>query len=213
VDGVYDNDYSKIALAITAAQLAKSTSVKELGVGEDLSMNFFGWGDESLYIVCQMRQDLMRTAPEERLDRSFELCQVLRKYWGVTSITMVAEGYCSMDQAETHGVELSKAFLDPGKPVKECLTATHVVANHVSKGMPPETIVAVPYSYELGRSVKWFDTLIYPDGGGDNFRNAGFPKVIRRALRSKIVTDLPDESYDELRRLINLNGFHIQEFY
>jgi hypothetical protein len=36
---------------------------------------------------------------------------------------------------------------------------------------------------------------------------------MRRALKNKIVEGLPNEAYDELRGLIKMNGFHIQEFY
>ena len=213
VDGNYDNDYSKIALAITAAQLAKSTSVKEFGVGEDLAMNFFGWGEDSLSIVCQMRHDMMRTDPDERLERCQELCNVLRKYWGVTSLSMVAEGFCSMDQTKTAGEPLSEAFLNPQKPVKECLTVTHVSTEDSGPTSPVVTIVAVPYEYELGRGLKWLEMLIYPTGSEKNFRNSKFPEAMKKALRNRVVDDLPDESYDELRRLINANGFHIQEFF
>lgn len=215
VEGSYDNDYSKIALAITSAQLAKSTSVKEFGIGEDLSINFFGWQRDELIIVCQIRQDLMKIDPQERLARCAELCAVLRRYWGVSSITMVAEGYCSMDMAETEGLALSDAFLDASKPVKECITVTNVTLDKkaVSDSGFVTTILAVPYSYELGRTLKWFDTLIYTNGGGKNFRNSKYPQSMRRALKNKIVEGLPNEAYDELRGIIKMNGFHIQEFY
>ena len=215
VEGSYDNDYSKIALALTAAQLAKSTSVKEFGIGEDLSINFFGWEDDSLAIVCQIRQDMMKIDPEERLGRCAELCNVIRRYWGVTSITMVAEGYCSANMTETEGLSLSIAFLDSSLPVKECITVTNVTLDEraVSDGGFVTTIIAVPYSYELGRTVKWSETLIYTNGGGKNFRNSKYPQSMRKALKNKVVTDLPDEAYEELRSLINANGFHIQEFY
>lgn len=212
MDGIYDNDYSKIALAITSAQLAKATCVQEFGIGEDLSMNFFGWEDDRLSIVCQMKQELMREDPSERLERCAELCNVLRRYWGATSISMVAEGYCSFNQAETAGSELSQAFLDPKKPVKECLTVTHVGPTDEANTDHITTIVAVPYSYEIGRSVNWMDMIVYPEGQKNNFRNARYPAAINKALKYKVVDDLPDEAYDELRQLILANGFHIEEF-
>jgi hypothetical protein len=212
VDGNYDNDYSKIALAVTSAQLAKTTCVKEFGIGEDLSMNFFGWNDDALSIVCQMKQELMRDTPEARLERCAELCNVLRRYWGVDSISMVAEGYCSFDQAETAGTELSQAFLDPNKPVKECITVTHVGPVEKGENVYITTIVAVPYVYELGRSINWFDMIVYPESRKNNFRNARYPAAIDKALKQRVVDDLPDEAYDELRQLILANGFHIEEF-
>lgn len=212
MDGIYDNDYSKIALAVTAAQLAKSTCVKEFGIGEDLSMNFFGWDSDRLSIVCQMKQEFMRESPEERLERCTELCNVLRKYWAVDAISMVAEGYCSFNQAETAGSELSQAFLDPKKPVKECITVTHVGPIDGDKDGRVTTIVAIPYAYELGRGISWFDMIVYPENHKNNFRNARYPAAIDKALKNRIVDDLPEEAYDELRSLILANGFHIEEF-
>lgn len=212
MDGVYDNDYSKIALAVTAAQLAKSTCVKEFGIGEDLSMNFFGWDADRLSIVCQMKQELMRETPEERLERCAELCNVLRRYWGVSALSMVAEGYCSFNSTETAGSELSQAFLDPKKPVKECITVTHVGGVEEVDNAHITTIVAVPYTYELGRSLIWSDMIVYPDGKRENFRNARYPAAMNKALKQKIVDDLPEEAYTELRQLILANGFHIEEF-
>lgn len=209
----YDNDYSKIALAVTSAQLAKSTGVKEFGVGEDLTMNFFGWNSETLSIVCQLRQDLMKENHGDRLERCKELCAVLRKYWAVTSITMVAEGYCSTDQRQTVGKELSEAFLDPKKPVKECITVAHVSTEDTSPKEPVTTIVAVPYVYEIGRGVKWGEMIIYMEGQTNSFRDSKFIQAMKKGLKNRIVDDLPDESYDELRRLINSGGFHIQEFF
>ena len=212
MDGIYDNDYSKIALAITSAQLAKATSVKEFGIGEDLSMNFFGWESDRLSIVCQMKQELMRVDPSERLERCAELCNVLRRYWGVDALSMVAEGYCSFNSLETAGSELSQAFLDPKKPVKECITVTHVGPAEDMENLYITTIVAVPYEYELGRSLRWLDMIVYPDGKSENFRNARYPAAMNKALKHKIVDDLPEEAYDELRQLILANGFHIEEF-
>lgn len=159
-----------------------------------------------------MKQELMRVDPEERLERCAELCNVLRRYWGVNSLTMVAEGYCSFNQLETAGSELSQAFLDPKKPVKECITVTHVGPIEEGENLYLTTIVAIPYSYELGRSLKWMDMIVYPDGKNENFRNARYPAAMNKALRQKIVDDLPDEAYDELRQLVLANGFHIQEF-
>jgi hypothetical protein len=116
---------------------------------------------------------------------------------------------------ETEGLSLSDAFLDSSKPVKECITVTNVTLDEkaVSDGGFVTTIIAVPYAYELGRTLKWFDTLIYTNGGGKNFRNSKYPQSMRRALKNKVVDDLPDEAYEELIGLINSNGFHIQEFY
>ncbi len=213
MDGSYDDDFSKIALAVTAAQLAKVNSVKEFGIGEDLTFNFFGWRNDNLTIICQMSRKDMSLSIKKRLMKSTELCSVLRRYWQVTSITMVAEGYCSMDADKTGNIELSKAFLDPSASVRECITVAHAnAAEAVGRGGSiPLTTVAVPYSYEIGRNIAWGDMLIYPGGGQEKFRNAQFPEMLRKQLARKIVDDLPPEAFDELRRLMRINGFYAED--
>ena len=118
-----------------------------------------------------------------------------------------------MDQVATSGVELSKAFLDPKKPVKECLTVTHVSTEETDGADPITTVVAIPYTYGIGREIAWHDMLVYLDGIEKNFRNSKFPEAMKKALKHRVAEDLPEEAFDELRSLINANGFHIQEFY
>ncbi len=214
MDGDYADELSKIALCVTAAQLAKSTTVKDEGVGEDLTMNFFGWVDSELVIVCQMRSELMKWPIEARLDKCYQLCSVLRRYWWITSISMVAEGYYSSNQAKTKNKDLSTVFLDPQGPVGECITVTHAAdtLDGERHGSVDLTMVAIPYKYIIGRGVEWGEMIIYPQGPESHLRNAKFPIMLKRSLSEKIVNDLPQESYDELRALIKSNGFHVQEF-
>ena len=161
MDGNYEDEFSKIALCVTAAQLAKSTTVKEEGIGEDLTMNFFGWVGSELAIVCQMRSELMKWPIEARLEKCAQLCSVLRRYWWTTSISMVAEGYYSSNQKKTKNKELSTVFLDPNGAVGECVTITHVSNDEPVKsgGNINLTMVAVPYKYTLGRGVEWGEML------------------------------------------------------
>lgn len=212
MDENYDTSFSKMALVMTAAQLAKTTAVQENGVGEDLTMNFFGWIDGRMAIVCQMKKELMSLSPDKRLHVAAELCSVLRRYWGVDSISMVAEGYCSPDQNKTKDIELSTAFLNSKSKVKECITISH--AETESDGRAPSHIVmvAIPYTYGLGRVVDWADTLVYPEGPNTQLRNGLYPRMLQSVLAENIVKDMPVESYDELRVLIKANGFFIQEF-
>ena len=214
MDGNYDDEFSKIALCVTAAQLAKSTAVKDEGIGEDLTMNFFGWVGGELAIVCQMRSELMKWPIEARLEKCAQLCSVLRRYWWTTSISMVAEGYYSSNQKKTKNKELSTVFLDPNGAVGECVTVTHVSNDEPIKsgGKIDLTMVAVPYKYTLGRGVEWGEMIVYPQGPDAHLRNPKFPTMLKRALSEKMVDDLPPESYDELRILIKSNGFHLQEF-
>ena len=53
MDGIYPDEFSKIALALTSAQLAKKMFVEELGEGEDLAFNFLGWKDGRLVTITQ----------------------------------------------------------------------------------------------------------------------------------------------------------------
>lgn len=211
MDGIYDNDFSKIALAATAAQMAKSTGVKDLGIGEDLPMNFFAWGETELVAVAQCGSAIMNLPPEERLAKCARLCALLRRYWWATSITMVAEGFCSMDKEKTKGIELSRAFLDPSKPVVECVTVGHASLDDGADG-PAFTMVAIPYEYELGRNVIWQEMIVYPDGPQEHFRNFRYPEMLCAALEEKVIDDADDDFYDRLRHSIRDAGFHMQEF-
>lgn len=207
----YDDCLSKIALVMTAAQLAKSNTVKEVGIGEDLSMNFFGWVNSRLIIVCQMKKELMALSPDRRLHVAAELCSVLRRYWGVDSIAMVAEGYCSSDQSKTKGIELATAFLDPKIDVRECITVSHAGVEPDGRAPSYVSMAAIPYSYGLNRTVEWSEMLVYPNGPDAQLRNGLYPRMLQSVLAEKVVNDLPIESFDELRALIKSNGFFIQE--
>ena len=208
----YDDSLSKMALVMTAAQLAKSNTVKEDGIGEDLSMNFFGWVDDHLAIVCQMKRELMSLSTDKRLHIAAELCSVLRRYWGVNSLAMVAEGYCSANQAKTKDMELSMAFLDHNIGVKECITVSHAGVEIDGRAPSYVSMVAIPYSYGFNKSIDWSEILVYPNGPDAQLRNGLYPRMLQSVLAEKVIDDLPKESYDELRILIKHNGFYIQEF-
>lgn len=209
MESSYDNNFSKIALSITSAQLAKKMSVKEFGVGEDLTFNFMGWENDRLVIICQMKKPIMALEHSERLTRSGHLCMALRRYWGVTDITMVAEGFCSTDSRKTKGLDLAKAYADDTEDVQECITVAH--ASIVGDKMLSD-LVAVPYKYLQDNEIEWGEILTYPGRADDVLRNASFPKMLRKSLSEPISTEeLPDEAYTELRDAIDTNGFYIQE--
>ncbi len=209
MESSYDNNFSKIALSITSAQLAKKMSVKEFGVGEDLTFNFMGWDRDTLVIICQMKKPIMDLEHAERLTRSGHLCTALRRYWGVTDITMVAEGFCSTDSRKTKGLDLAKAYADNKEDVQECITVAH--ASIVGDKMLSD-LVAVPYKYLQNNEIEWGEILTYPGSADKVLRNSSFPKMLRKALAEPISTEeLPDEAYTELRDAIDSNGFYIQE--
>jgi len=208
----YDNIFSKIALGMTSAQLAKDLFVEDEGVGEDLTFNFMGWVHEDLVIVCQLKKELMNLEPSERMTRCGRMCLALRKYWGVTDITMIAEGFCSKDPQRTKSLDLAKSYAEKDPEVTECITVTHAsISENEEIGVD---LVAVPYAYEPGRSVSWGEVMTFPGGADKVLRNASFPKMLKVALKEKVIEEeIVDETYDELRMLINDNGFYIQEFF
>lgn len=207
----YSDNFSKLALAATSAQLAKTISVKDFGVGEDLTFNFMGWNSDELSIVCQMRKEMMQIEPEDRLSRCMDMCSALRKYWGITALTMVAEGYCSMNPEKTSGVELAKAFAQPDSDVQECITLTH--AEITDKQNVEVNLIALPYKYQVGREVEWLDMLFYPTKAQQVLRQSKYPIMLERSLHESISQDVNPEDYDEIRQNIFSSGFYIQEFY
>jgi hypothetical protein len=207
----YADNFSKLALAATSAQLAKSISVKDHGVGEDLTFNFMGWNSDELSIVCQMKKELMQIHPEDRLDRCVSLCSRLRQYWGVTAITMIAEGYCSMNPEKTHGVELAKAFAEPDSDVQECITLTHAEIFDINN--IEVNLIALPYKYQVGREVEWLETLFYPTKAEEILRQSRYPVMLEKSLRNQVQEDAQPDDYDEIRKNIYAEGFYIQEFY
>jgi hypothetical protein len=49
MDGFYPDEFSKIALALTSAQMAKKIFIEESGIGEDLAFNFIGWKESKTH--------------------------------------------------------------------------------------------------------------------------------------------------------------------
>jgi hypothetical protein len=210
VDGNYDNIFSKIALAVTSAQVAKSMSVTEHGVGEDLSFNFFVWNGGHLSAVAQLQREYMRIPPSDRLKQCGYICAAFRKFWGATDITMVAEGFCSFDKEKTQDLDLAKIFADNSvSGVHECISVSHA---SVIGGVPRVDLVAVPYVYQEGRRVEWLEMLIHPDGAQKVIREYTYPKMLMTVMEEEPVEDeLPQEAYEEM--IINMvkNGFYVQE--
>lgn len=184
-------------------------SVKEFGVGEDLTFNFMGWIDDRLEIICQMKKPVMALEHADRLMRSGHLCTALRKYWGVTDLTMIAEGFCSKDASKTKGLDLAKVYADRDSDVMECITVAH--ASLAGDKMLSD-LVALPYKYLADNDIEWGEILTYPGNADKVLRNSSFPKMLRKSLSESIfMEELPDEAYYELREAINNNGFYIQE--
>ena len=212
MEGSYSDNFSKLALAATSSQLAKVVCVKEFGVGEDLTFNFMGWNGDELIIVCQLRKDMMLVDPEERFSRCKFMCGSLRKYWGVTAITMVAEGYCSLDPTKVFNTELAKAYVDPDSGVQECITLTHGEIGGENNEVEVN-LIALPYTYELGRDVVWLEMLIYPTKAQEVLKNSKYPQMLKSSLKTSLADEVGPDDDDQLREAILSSGFYIQEFY
>jgi hypothetical protein len=208
----YVNDFAKMALALASAQLAKDTAIKEHGIGEDLNVHFMGWSDEDLIAIAQMTDEASREDHNQRFDRCKDLCEALRKYWWVSSITMVSEGFCSLDSSKTENYDLATAFADTSMPVLECIAVSHVTltdSGHVS----PVTMVAAPYSVKIGRVVEWKDVLVYPEITQKNIRQYKYPLMLSNSMLCRGSDELSAEAMSSARAEVESAGFLLQEFY
>lgn len=206
----YPDSMSKIALALTSAQMAKDLVVAEDGIGEDLSFNFFGWRDDDLIIVSQLQRNLMAIPVVERINRCSEMCKALRSYWGVTAFSLVAEGYETLDKHRLDGKELRQAFIEDPNLVRECLTVTHCEPNEVH-GLLELILVSVPYSYTAKREVIWGEAIGYTRGTETILRKSPVPQMLIQALNEEIVTGVEDEEIDRLLDAMVASGFIIDE--
>lgn len=202
---------SKIALAITGAQLAKDLMVDEYGIGEDLAFNFFAWRDDRLSMVIQLRNEFMRVPVAERLPRCQVMCNLIRTAWAVDAITLVAEGFETLDKTKLNGKDLRQAFIENKNIVRECITVTHCEINEVN-GNIDTTVATVPYSYEIGRSVEWGETTGYTRNVDDIMRTAAVPKMLRDALSLSPLSEYSDDELDSFVRAMHVDGFNIEEF-
>ena len=209
VDGVYPDEFSKIALALTSAQLAKQGFVGESGVGEDLAFNFIGWKEGKIVTITQLNKDHMKEAPIDRLQRCAGMLRMIKGFWGVDSISMVAEGYCSPDIDKTRGLDLQKAYLDDATGVSECITVTHAEPDDF--GDVELTLVSTSYEYRANNKMHFKPITVYPNGAVNTLRDKSYPALLYKTVREDYVVNETDE--DEAAEAINNLGFHLQVFY
>lgn len=209
MEGYYPDEFAKIALALTSAQLAKQMFVEESGVGEDLAFNFIGWRDGRLVTITQMGKKFMKEPPIDRLQRCASMLRMIKGFWNVDSITMVAEGYCSPDAEKTRGLDLAKAFLDEKNGVRECVTVTH--AEHGDTGDVDITLVSTSYKYRLNRRAIFEPITVYPDGAVNVLRDKSYPALLYKTVSEDYFVDAVNE--DDAAEAINNLGFHLQVFY
>jgi len=192
----------KVGLSVKSAMAAKSLSVKEMGIGEDLAFNLLGWKGDELVVICQLAQKYMNIDPQERFHRVADCSVILRKGWGVDAFTLMAEGYQSSDPSRTRGIPLPIAYVQPESPVSECLTFTHVESDLMM-------LVTVPYKQTVGRKVVYSKPQIHENTVA--LRDAAYPMMFSDVLENATpVEELPadtEEFYDTLVRGLEEIGF------
>ncbi len=207
----YVDDVGKMALALTSAQLAKDVAVSEHGIGEDIATHFLGWSPKYLMLIAQMKQSVTNMSQEIKFNKCKELCELMRKYWGIASLTMVAEGYCSFDVAQTKNTSLAAAFVDKEKSVSECITVSHASIDE-SDSVTPVSMVAAPYTVSIGKRVDWQEMLFYPEKADKYIKQAKYPKMMRNSLMGNVVEDVSQGQIMRIRDEIDQLGFMVQDF-
>lgn len=205
---LFEERLDKISLALMSSVEAKEQSVKEFGIGEDISMNLFCWEQGALRIMLQAGPNLQQGDHVERFDAFTNACIITRKGWNITSFTLVSEGWVSTEPGATKGVPLAEAFLQPDSPVKECLTVTHVEDRTV-------TFVTRPYKYGIPRAVIWDDEIYEPGRVIVRGQNGIYPNMFDRVLTTIDAEELPTDVetfHETLSHGIVQLGFYCQVF-
>ena len=166
-----------------SAKDAKSYSVFEYGIGEELPFTLYGWVGEKLAAICQVPNrysDKML-----RFQAVAEVTTVLRRAWGITAVTFMAEGFCSLDDAAVdRSTPLPLQFAGGNDAVVECLTFMHVEFDDM-------IIFASPYKYGLGRIVSFGKTKKYPRANDSAY---AFPSRLQDILQREPWHDTPEDS-------------------
>ena len=195
----YPDSEAKVWLAIESAKVAKIVSVQEEGIGEDLTFNLLVWRDDQLSAICQLDTTLMDEPAAVRLSRTTEAAILCRTGFEASSMTLVAEGYCALDPADIDmTIPLSDQFLTNTK-VRECLTITHLGPEGVE-------MVALPYTYDVPRRVRWETPVAYPSKETNN-------PFLLRLLDILSVPVPPAPVDDETWREITAHSLHEQGFH
>lgn len=182
--GFYETDFDKIALCVESIKTAKTSLIDEDGIGSDLNINIFGWRNNELATIIQLK-NTFTTPKNKRIESLIEASIIMRRGWGITEYTLAAEGYCSISPAETQGENLAQLFASKDSPVKECISFTHLKEDD-------HTFVAMPYQVKLGRKVDFGDVLWF--NGGKAMRDIEYPAALKASLKLK--TEPVDTSMD-----------------
>jgi len=195
----------KVALAVSSAVEVKEQQVKEFGIGEDININFYAWDGPFLVAICAMSSQLMALDHESRFMRVADAICILRQALAIDNITMVAEGYISVEPRETEGLELAAAFVKMPGIVKECITFTHVHGDQV-------TFMTKPYTYTVPRTVIWEDEVFTPGQTVMRGGNARYPLMMSKVLADVEPSEIPEDAnmyFDTLGFGLRQLGFDV----
>jgi len=204
---LYEDSFSKIALTLTATQVAKGHIVKEDGIGEELAFNFFAWRDSVPKICAQLDTQYMKEVPGERFLRCVDLVKMFRLKLGMDAVTFIAEGYVSN---EKHEKPLPEAFVENDPDVHECLTIMHCEMRPGSD-TPDIYLFAMPYEYKIGREVIWGNLRSFSQNAAEVVSTYSYPKMLYTVLKYPCGEPV-DNLDEEMVELLLSTGFHIQEF-
>jgi len=183
--GKYATEFDKLALAVESTKVAKSLTIKEEGIGEDLNINLFCWKNDELVCIMQLRET-HQMERDKRIEALTKAACIMRRGWGVDQFTFIAEAYCSMSPSDTKDQNLAELFAEPDSPVKECISFTQISSEDA-------TFISLPYKIELGRKVTFNSPLWY--AGLDVFRDLTYPATLKASLKLDPVP-LDEETID-----------------
>lgn len=190
---------------MSSAVEVKEQQVKEFGIGEDININFYAWDGPFLVAICAMSSQLMALDHESRFMRVADAICILRQALAIDNITMVAEGYISVEPRETEGLELAAAFVKMPGIVKECITFTHVHGDQV-------TFMTKPYTYTVPRTVIWEDEVFTPGQTVMRGGNARYPLMMSKVLADVEPSEIPEDAnmyFDTLGFGLKQLGFDV----
>lgn len=195
----------KLALAVSSAVEVKEQTVKEYGIGEDININLYCWSGPYLSAICQMSSQMMTEPHEKRFGRVVDAAVIIRQALGIDSITMIAEGYVSIEPQKTEDMPLVQAFIKMPGVVKECITFTHVYDEQV-------LFLTKPYRYTVPRSVVWEDEIFTPGQTIMRGGNGKYPLMFSKVLNEIEPAEPPEDQgvyYDTLGFGLKQLGFEI----
>ena len=202
----FDNRIDKIGLALMSAVEAKGDSVKEYGIGEDLAINLFCGRENKLRAMLQLRHKVQNLNQMDRFNAVMSALSITRRGWGVDAISLVSEGYVSIDPDATAGLNLKDEFINPKSNIRECITVAHLEDGHV-------TFIVKPYRYDVPRLVVWDEEWYHPGSSMVRNQDGMYPNMMHRIV-TEVEADIIDDAIDvEVFDNVLIEGLYEAGFY